>query len=63
MHKVRLSLFAVSALSLTTTTLHAQHGCVHSPEAPTGVLMLVGSVGMTYGASWLRTTVARLRAR
>ena len=31
--------------------IHAQGGCVDSPEAPTDVLMLVGSIGMIYGSS------------
>jgi XrtJ-associated TM-motif-TM protein len=31
--------------------MHAQGGCVDSPEAPTDVLMLVGSIGMIYGSS------------
>jgi XrtJ-associated TM-motif-TM protein len=36
--------------------MHAQSGCSDSPEAPTDVLMLVGSIGMIYGSSM----VARL---
>jgi len=31
--------------------IHAQSGCSDSPEAPTDVLMLVGSFGMMYGSS------------
>ena len=34
-------------------------GCVDSPEAPTGVLLLVGSVGISAGAAMVR----RLRQR
>lgn len=30
-------------------------GCFDSPEAPTNVLLMVGSIGMAYGSSlWLR---------
>jgi XrtJ-associated TM-motif-TM protein len=31
--------------------MHAQGGCVDSPEAPTDILLLVGSIGMMYGSS------------
>ncbi len=44
-------------------SLHAQHGCIHSPEAPTGVLMLVGSAGMIYGSSWLRKAVQHRQSK
>jgi XrtJ-associated TM-motif-TM protein len=43
--------FAVVALALVCPVLHAQGGCVDSPEAPTDVLMLIGAVGMTFGSS------------
>ena len=42
---------------LGATTLQAQHGCFHSPEAPTGALLLIGAVGMSVGSSIL----ARMR--
>ncbi len=50
---------ALPLLVLSTTSLHAQRGCFHSPEAPTGLLMLVGSVGMVGGSSLLRKLAAR----
>jgi len=42
---VVLMVFALPVL------MYAQSGCQDSPEAPTDVLMLVGSVGMMYGSS------------
>ena len=42
---VALMFFAIAAV------MHAQSGCSDSPEAPTDMLMLVGSVGMIYGSS------------
>ena len=51
MNKIASKLFPVFALVATAATLHAQHGCGDSPEAPTDVLMLVGSAGMFYGSS------------
>jgi len=40
--------------------MHAQGGCVDSPEAPTDVLMLVGLIGMVFGSS---TVIKALRNR
>ena len=34
----------------SASPLLAQHGCFHSPEAPTDALMLVGSAGMFLGS-------------
>ena len=36
------------------TTVHAQDGCVNSPENPTAVLALVGSAGGLVVAGWNR---------
>jgi len=41
--------------------MHAQGGCVDSPEAPTDVLMLVGSIGMVYGSSAAMRLLRKLR--
>jgi XrtJ-associated TM-motif-TM protein len=41
--------------------MHAQGGCVDSPEAPTDVLMLVGSIGMVYGSSVAMKILRRSR--
>jgi len=38
-------------LTFMPVLAHAQGGCVDSPEAPTDLLMLVGSFGMIYGSS------------
>jgi len=43
--------------------MHAQGGCVDSPEAPTSVLMLVGSIGMVYGSSTLMNLLRKTRRR
>ena len=51
MKMFRISLLAFSVFFVSAIALHAQGGCVDSPEAPTDVLMLVGSIGMIYGSS------------
>lgn len=51
-------LFAFVLLA-SAASLHAQGGCVDSPEAPTVVLILVGSVGMFFGSSLLRKMLRR----
>jgi XrtJ-associated TM-motif-TM protein len=52
MIKFRHIVFIAVALLCATTLLHAQFdGCEDSPEAPTDILMLVGSIGMFYGSS------------
>jgi len=54
-HRIRrcagMVVFALVVMLAGTAQLHAQGGCVDSPEAPTDVLMLVGSIGMMYGSS------------
>ncbi len=37
-------------LAASASPLLAQHGCFHSPEAPTDALMLIGSAGMFLGS-------------
>jgi len=49
------------ALALGTASLHAQSGCFDSPEAPTDVLLLVGSAGMFYGSSFLMKALRKNR--
>jgi XrtJ-associated TM-motif-TM protein len=50
------------ALLMIPVLAHAQGGCVDSPEAPTDVLMLVGSIGMVYGSSVV-TKMLRRKSR
>ena len=47
----RISLFALLMFLAIPVLMYAQSGCSDSPEAPTDVLMLVGSIGMIYGSS------------
>ncbi len=44
--------FAFTLLFATTRSLRAQTGCDDSPEDPTIVLALVGSVGAIAAAVW-----------
>jgi len=54
----------VLLMSLTIpAVLHAQSGCSDSPEAPTDVLLLVGSVGMFYGSSVVMTVLRRSKGK
>lgn len=54
----KLSLLLIgSAVLLSALPLHAQGGCVNSPENPTVVLALVGSAGM-----FLASVRTRMRA-
>jgi XrtJ-associated TM-motif-TM protein len=57
MKKITLSLFGLAVL-FTTASLHAQGGCVNSPENPTVVLALVGSAG-----AFVASARNRIRAR
>ena len=59
MIKARYVLLSTFALLAFATSLHAQTGCADSPEAPTAILMLVGSVGMFYGSSALGKVLRR----
>lgn len=47
----RINLLVILALLALPALMHAQGGCVDSPEAPTDVLMLIGSAGMVFGSS------------
>jgi XrtJ-associated TM-motif-TM protein len=47
----RISLLALLMFLAVPVVMRAQSGCSDSPEAPTDVLMLVGSIGMIYGSS------------
>ena len=55
-------LLAVMMVLVLPVMMYAQSGCQDSPEAPTDVLMLVGSVGMMYGSS-LAMKLLRKRRR
>ena len=45
MKKTPLLLVGSAFLFLITLPLHAQNGCLNSPENPTAVLAVVGSAG------------------
>ena len=45
MKKTSLLLAGSAFLFLLTLPVHAQGGCVNSPENPTAILALVGSAG------------------
>ena len=51
MKVLRVNLLAILVLLAVPAVMHAQGGCVDSPEAPTDVLMLIGSAGMIFGSS------------
>jgi len=57
----RLVFGAILLFLAIPVVMHAQGGCVDSPEAPTDVLMLVGSVGMMYGSSVAMKILRRSR--
>jgi XrtJ-associated TM-motif-TM protein len=46
--------FALLVLLAFSASLHAQGGCTDSPEAPTGLLLLIGSAGMFCGSFVLK---------
>jgi XrtJ-associated TM-motif-TM protein len=54
----RVSLAVVIILAVFCPLLHAQGGCVDSPENPTAILGLVGSAGAV-AAHLLRRRIAR----
>jgi XrtJ-associated TM-motif-TM protein len=58
MKKSSLLLIAAALLLTVALPLHAQNGCVDSPENPTVVLALVGSAG-----AFLASARTRLKAR
>ena len=51
MKVLRINVIAILIFLAVPIVMHAQSGCSDSPEAPTDMLMLVGSVGMIYGSS------------
>jgi XrtJ-associated TM-motif-TM protein len=63
MIKAHYAALSVLVLLSVSTLVHAQtgsgSGCVNSPEAPTDVLMFIGSVGMFYGSSVLMKVLRR----
>jgi len=59
MIKFRYVVLPAVALLFMSTSLQAQSGCADSPEAPTALLMLVGTAGMFYGSSVLRKVLGR----
>jgi XrtJ-associated TM-motif-TM protein len=60
MIKTRYVILFGPVLLISAASLHAQGGCTDSPEAPTALLMLVGTVGMFYGSSVLRKMLRRV---
>jgi XrtJ-associated TM-motif-TM protein len=61
---IRKRYYILSALAFISlsTLLRAQiSGCDDSPEAPTDILMLVGSIGMFYGSSVVMKLIRRKR--
>jgi XrtJ-associated TM-motif-TM protein len=59
MIKSRYIVFSLLAILSTATILYAQVGCEDSPEAPTALLLLVGSAGVLYGPNLLRKVFRR----
>jgi XrtJ-associated TM-motif-TM protein len=47
-----ISICALTAVVflLVTASAHAQGGCADSPEAPTDILLLVGTIGVFQGS-------------
>ena len=58
MKKSTLVLLGFALLSFVALPLHAQNGCVTSPENPTAVLAVIGSAG-----AFCATVRARIKAR
>lgn len=58
MKKSSLLLIGSAVLLVVAAPLHAQNGCVNSPENPTVVLALVGSAG-----AFVASARARFKAR
>ena len=63
MIKARYIVLTALTLLFASASLHAQGGCLDSPEAPTDVLMLVGSAGMFYGSSMVMKVLRRRSSR
>jgi XrtJ-associated TM-motif-TM protein len=58
MKKTCLVLAGIALLSSVALPLHAQDGCVNSPENPTAILAVVGSAG-----AFFVSVRARIKAR
>jgi XrtJ-associated TM-motif-TM protein len=58
MKKTLLILAGIALLSSVALPLHAQDGCVNSPENPTAILAVVGSAG-----AFFVSARARIKAR
>jgi XrtJ-associated TM-motif-TM protein len=59
MIRIRYAILSAIAVGFMSTSLHAQGGCVDSPEAPTAILMLIGAAGVFYGSFVLRKVLRR----
>ncbi len=51
--KIKFAVLIAFLLTCGSLSLFAQTGCFDSPEAPTDVLLVVGSAGMFYGSSFV----------
>jgi XrtJ-associated TM-motif-TM protein len=58
MKKSSLMLLGIALLFSVALPLHAQDGCINSPENPTAVLAVVGSAG-----AFFVSARARIKAR
>jgi XrtJ-associated TM-motif-TM protein len=58
MKKILLVAAGIALLSSVALPLHAQDGCVNSPENPTAILAVVGSAG-----AFFVSARARFKAR
>jgi XrtJ-associated TM-motif-TM protein len=58
MKKTCIVLAGIALLSSVALPLHAQDGCINSPENPTAILAVVGSAG-----AFFVSVRARIKAR
>jgi XrtJ-associated TM-motif-TM protein len=63
MTRARYVIPSAIVLLVSAASLHAQSGCSDSPEAPTALLMLVGSAGMFYGSAVLKKVLSQHRRK
>lgn len=61
MKKTSLSLLGFALLLTVALPLHAQGGCVQSPENPTALLAVVGSAGAFFVSARARIKARRSR--
>jgi XrtJ-associated TM-motif-TM protein len=61
MKALRIYLIAILFFLVVPLAMHAQSGCSDSPEAPTDVLMLVGSIGMMFGSSMVMKAMRKIK--